>query len=57
MRSSSIVLAGGRSSRMRSNKAFIEVRGQRIIDNIIGKLSDTFDEIVLVTNDPDLYKE
>lgn len=57
MKASSVVLAGGRSSRMRSNKAFMEVRGQKIIDNILGKVSRSFDEVVLVTNEQDIYKE
>lgn len=40
---------------MRTNKAFAEVSGQKLIENILGKVTETFDEVVLVTNDPDAY--
>ncbi len=55
VKASSIVLAGGRSSRMRTNKAFTEVSGQKLIENVLGKVSGTFDEVLLVTNDPGEY--
>jgi molybdopterin-guanine dinucleotide biosynthesis protein A len=55
VKASSIVLAGGRSSRMRTNKAFAEFKGQKLIENILDKVSRTFDEVILVTNDPENY--
>ncbi len=55
MNATGVILAGGNSSRMRANKAFLEVGGQRIIDNILDKLIRTFDEVVLVANDAELY--
>jgi molybdopterin-guanine dinucleotide biosynthesis protein A len=55
VKASSIVLAGGRSSRMRTNKAFAEVSGQKLIENVLGKVSATFDEVILVTNEPENY--
>lgn len=55
MKATGVVLSGGRSSRMRSNKAFVEVHGQRIIESVIAKLSGIMDDILLVTNDPESY--
>lgn len=50
-----VVLAGGRSTRMQSNKAFIEINGKRIIDNVLGKLTAELDEVIIVTNEPQEY--
>ncbi|MGE5543905.1 MAG: molybdenum cofactor guanylyltransferase [Bacillota bacterium] len=55
MKASSIVLAGGRSSRMQTNKAFTEFNGQKLIENILDKVSQVFAEVILVTNDPENY--
>jgi len=40
---------------MRSNKAFAEVRGEKLIENILGKVTQAFDEVLVVTNDPHTY--
>jgi molybdopterin-guanine dinucleotide biosynthesis protein A len=50
-----IILAGGQNLRMGKNKAFLEVRGQRIIDRIKNLFLEIFDEILLVTNSPREY--
>ena len=55
VKASGIVLAGGRSTRMQVNKAFTEVGGLKLIDNVLGKVSEVFDEVILVTNDPESY--
>ena len=55
VKASGIVLAGGRSSRMQINKAFAEVSGLKLIDNVLGKVSQVFDEVLLVTNDPENF--
>jgi molybdopterin-guanine dinucleotide biosynthesis protein A len=47
---SCIVLAGGRSSRLRMDKAFLEVGGQPIIERIVDRLVKIGDEVLLVTN-------
>ncbi|MCX7815950.1 MAG: molybdenum cofactor guanylyltransferase [Syntrophales bacterium] len=52
---SGVVLAGGLSTRMGFNKAFIEVCGERIIDRTVRVLKEIFPEVILVTNDPLLY--
>ncbi len=52
---SSIILAGGQSSRMGVNKAFLEIGGRSLIERVIEKASLVGHEIVLVTNTPDEY--
>ena len=47
-----VILAGGESSRMGRNKAFIEINGERIIDRTVTLFNSLFDEVVLVTNAP-----
>lgn len=54
---SGAILAGGKSSRMGFNKAFLEVNGRRIIDRTIDIFSTLFNEIIIVTDNPDNYKE
>jgi molybdopterin-guanine dinucleotide biosynthesis protein A len=51
-----VILAGGSSSRMRSNKAFLPFRGERFIERIFRKVSEIFPEVILVTNTPELYR-
>src|SRR5690242_9357236 len=50
-----VILAGGRSSRMGSNKALLPYRGGRFIEAIHRQLQDLFDEVLLVTNTPEQY--
>lgn len=51
-----VILAGGRATRYDGiNKAFVEVGGRRILDRIYPVFRDLFDEIILVTNQPDAY--
>ena len=52
-----IILAGGRNSRMGINKAFLEIDGTRLIDNILAVYQKIFSEIIIVTNDPLSYTE
>jgi molybdopterin-guanine dinucleotide biosynthesis protein A len=52
-----IILAGGRNSRMGINKAFLEIDGTRVIDNILAVYRKIFSEIIIVTNDPLFYTE
>lgn len=47
-----VILAGGESSRMGRNKAFIKINGERIIDRTVAIFNRLFDEVVLVTNAP-----
>lgn len=58
MRSSAVILAGGRSSRMGGvDKAFMRVGGVTVIERSIGVLQTIFDEIIVVTNAPQKYRD
>ena len=50
-----VILAGGKSTRIGTNKAFLSINGQRIIDRIIDIFRDVFDDIIIVTNNPIEY--
>jgi molybdopterin-guanine dinucleotide biosynthesis protein A len=50
-----VILAGGQSSRMGSNKALLPYRGGRFIESIHRQLAGLFDELLLVTNSPEQY--
>lgn len=52
-----IILAGGKSSRMGFDKQFLEIDERRIMNDIIYKLEQQFNEIIIVTNKPEEYKE
>jgi FdhD protein len=51
-----VILAGGRSSRMLSNKALLPYRGGRFIEAIHRLLHAIFPEVILVTNNPEQYE-
>ncbi len=44
-----VILAGGKSSRMGVNKAFIEIGGKRIIDRQIDIFKNIFKEVIIVS--------
>lgn len=53
-----VILAGGLNSRMGGhNKAFLEVGGQTIISRLLATIRPCFDEILLVTRQPELYAD
>jgi molybdopterin-guanine dinucleotide biosynthesis protein A len=53
---SGIILAGGLNTRFSGKqKAFLTVGGERIVDRHYRIFRETFDEIILVTNDPVKY--
>ena len=47
-----VILAGGESARMGQNKAFIKIKGERIIDRTVVLFKDIFDEVLVVTDSP-----
>jgi molybdopterin-guanine dinucleotide biosynthesis protein A len=51
-----VILAGGKSSRMGFDKQFLNINKKGIINIIISKLEKEFDDIIIVTNKPDEYK-
>jgi len=51
-----VILAGGNSSRMKSNKALLPYSGELFIERIYRQLAARFSEVLLVTNTPELYR-
>lgn len=52
---SAVILAGGASSRMKSDKALLPFRGERFIERVYRQLSEIFPEVIVVTNSPEMY--
>lgn len=53
-----VILSGGLNSRMAGrNKAFLEVGGQPILRRLLNSLQPFFEEILLVTRQPDFYTD
>jgi molybdopterin-guanine dinucleotide biosynthesis protein A len=52
---SAAILAGGQSSRMGANKAFVQVGGRPIIERVIKRVHPLANELVIVTNAPTEY--
>lgn len=55
MKVSGIILAGGKNSRIKTEKAFIQLGTKTLIENIIGIFKKIFSEIIIVTNNPRSY--
>lgn len=55
MQTSGVILAGGKSSRMKFNKAFAEIGGKSAVQIIIDKFQAHFDEIIIISNEPQLF--
>jgi molybdopterin-guanine dinucleotide biosynthesis protein A len=51
-----IILAGGRNSRMGGrDKAFLQVNGETVFSRTLGLLKSCFEQVVVVSNQPDKY--
>lgn len=50
-----IILAGGKSSRMGENKALLKIGGVRLIDKLVMEFLPFSDKILLVVDDPSHY--
>lgn len=57
MNLSAIILAGGKSSRMKYNKEYIQINNKYLVHTLIEKLSTIFEEIIVVSNNIDHYKD
>jgi molybdopterin-guanine dinucleotide biosynthesis protein A len=52
-----VIQAGGKSTRMGGRpKALMELGGRRIIDRVVTALSEVVEDLLIVTNTPDLYE-
>lgn len=56
MKAGAIILAGGKSSRMKTNKALLKFDEKTNIERMKDELKQVFDDIILVTNDPETYQ-
>jgi molybdopterin-guanine dinucleotide biosynthesis protein A len=54
---SAVVLAGGRSSRLGQDKAFLRTNGRFLIETILERLAQLSDEVILVTNQAEKYEQ
>jgi len=50
-----VILAGGKSTRMGRNKALLPYNGKPLIETIYSIMADLFDEVAVVTNNPEEY--
>jgi molybdopterin-guanine dinucleotide biosynthesis protein A len=50
-----VILAGGENRRMPILKAFIEVEGKKIIERNLKTMKQLFQEVIIITNQPELY--
>jgi molybdopterin-guanine dinucleotide biosynthesis protein A len=52
-----VVQAGGKSTRMGgAPKALVELGGRRLIERVVGVVRAVADDVLIVTNTPDLYR-
>lgn len=56
MEATGIILAGGRSSRMGTNKALLEINGKTVIENIVNELQPIVNNIIIVNNSFEDYQ-
>ena len=52
-----VILAGGSSTRMGTNKALLEFGGMRIIEGLLRKMRPLFPEILIIANERDAYAD
>lgn len=51
-----IILSGGKSKRMGVNKSLLKVGNKAIIEIVQDKISKLFKELLVITNEPELYQ-
>lgn len=55
MKACGVILAGGQSSRMGTNKALLDFEGEPLIQRLARRMQGWFQQVVVVTNTPELY--
>jgi molybdenum cofactor guanylyltransferase len=50
-----IILAGGKSTRMGTNKSLLRIGGITIIERVVNLMKGLFQEVLLITNQPEEY--
>lgn len=55
MNSAAVILAGGQSTRMGHNKAFLQIGQEKFIERMVREFNMAFKQVVIVTNQPSLY--
>jgi molybdopterin-guanine dinucleotide biosynthesis protein A len=50
-----VILAGGKSRRFGTNKAFARFQGVTLLDRVVGIMGSLFNDLFLVTNTPEEY--
>lgn len=56
MGTTGIIIAGGKSSRMGTNKALLKIDGKTVIETIVDELKKTVSEVIIVTNTFEEYQ-
>ena len=51
-----IILAGGESSRIGTDKALLKINGELVIEKIYKLLTNIFSEIIIISNKPDDFQ-
>jgi len=51
-----VIIAGGQSRRMQTDKAFVKVGGKWLIERVIEAITPLFDEVLINTNTPAKYQ-
>src|ERR1700722_16432263 len=52
-----LILCGGRSRRMGRPKPFLPYEGTTMIEHVLTKVRDLFQEVLLVANEPDFFED
>ncbi len=56
LKAGAIILAGGKSSRMGTNKALLPIGDRTTIEILAERMLTVFDEVIVVANDPGTYQ-
>ncbi|OGU54664.1 MAG: hypothetical protein A2V66_00405 [Ignavibacteria bacterium RBG_13_36_8] len=52
---SGIILSGGKNIRMGINKSLLKINGESVIELIAKKVQNLFQDVLLISNEPELY--